>query len=99
MRVLVYHPDAKAELEAEIGFCERERRGAGSHLRADITETLRLLLEFPAIGRLGDAMARRIVTNRYHFILHYELTGDQIVVWAVAHPKREPGYWRHRRPV
>jgi plasmid stabilization system protein ParE len=92
----LYHPAAQAELEAEISFCEAERRGAGAHLRDDILTTLKVVAQFPSVGRAGE-LGRRIVTQRYHFIIHYELIDDQIVVWAVAHPAREPGYWQTRR--
>jgi toxin ParE1/3/4 len=97
MRALVYHPAAQAELEAEVAYYERERTNAGVHLRADIAETLRLLVQFPALGRPESSGVRRVVTNRYRFVLHYELHSDQIVVWAVAHPSRMPGYWQGRR--
>ncbi len=97
MRVLLYHPAAQAELEAEVAHCERERVGAGAHVRGDIAESLALLVQFPALGRGGEGGMRRVVTNRYHYILHYELVANQIVVWAVADPAREPGYWRIRR--
>lgn len=97
MIVLAYHPAAQTELEAEIDFCERAQRGAGAHVRADIAETLQLLAEFPELGRLDDDGTRRMVTNRYRFIIHYEVAGNQLVVWAVAHHAREPGYWSARR--
>ena len=97
MRILVYHPAAQAELEAEVAHCERERKGAGEHVRADISESLAMLRRFPGLGRRGEGGVRRIVTNRYHYILHYEAVADQVVVWAVADPAREPGYWRSRR--
>ena len=97
MRVLVYHPAAHAELEAEVANCERERVGAGSRVRGDITAALQLLVDFPAIGRVGQDGTRRFVTNQYHYILHYELIADQVVIWAIADPAREPGYWSRRR--
>src|SRR6266542_3385381 len=97
MKLLAFHPAALAEFEAEILHCARERIGAAAHVRADVSETLMLVREFPGIGRADSDGARRIVTRRYRFILHYEILDEQIVVWAVAHPSREPGYWRARR--
>lgn len=79
-----------------MAHCERERKEAGEHVRADVAEALALVLRFPALGRSGEGGLRRIVTNRCHYILHYEVAAEQIVVWAVADPAREPGYWRPR---
>ena len=93
MKELAYHPAAQAELEAEVLFCENERPRAGAHVRADISKAIVSARQFPGIGRNAPDGVRRIVTRSYKFIVHYELIADQIVVWAVAHPAREPGYW------
>ena len=97
MKLVAYHPAALAELEAEISCCERERTGAGAHVRTDIAESIALIREFPRIGRCDRSGARRIVTRNYRYIIHYEFVGAQITIWAVAHPAREPGYWQSRR--
>lgn len=98
MKLVVYHPAASAELEAEVSYCERERTGGGVHVRTDIAESVALIRKFPRIGRRGRSGALRIVTRVYHYIIHYELLGEEIAIWAVAHPAREPGYWQSRRP-
>lgn len=97
MKCLTYHPAAWAELEAEISHCEAERRGAGSHVRTDIADTLMLVREFPGIGRHDAGGGQRIVTRSYRYVIHYQLLANEIVVWAVADPSREPGYWQSRR--
>jgi plasmid stabilization system protein ParE len=97
MKGLLYHPAASAELEAEVSLCEAERRGSGSHVRADVAATLALVREFPQIGRRDLGGAQRIVTRLYRFVIHYQLVEDEIVVWAIAHPSRGPGYWHSRR--
>ena len=40
--------------------------------------------------------ARRGVP-RFPFSIFYRFTGAEVVVVAIAHHKREPGYWAHRR--
>jgi plasmid stabilization system protein ParE len=96
MKSLAYHPAARAELEADIVHCESERPGAGARLRADIGAAIALVRVFPGVGRRERSGVRRIVTRRYRYVVHYELLEDTLVVWAVADPAREPGYWRHR---
>ncbi len=99
MRSLAYHPAAHAELEAEISYREGERKDAGRHLRSDIDASLAIALRFPEIGRMGLNGVRRLVTRHYHFIIHYDFSEEQIVIWAIVHPSREPGYWLSRRPT
>ena len=91
------YPQAQAEFESEIANYENARRGWGGLLREDVLSTIRRLSEFPHLGRPAPGRTRRFVTKRFRFIVCYELISDQIVVWAVAHPAREPGYWQSRR--
>jgi len=34
--------------------------------------------------------------RRFPFLIVYAMLGDQLVVIAVAHTSRKPGYWRER---
>jgi len=41
-------------------------------------------------------MTRRILLRRFPYQIVYRLKPDGIVVVAVAHLKRRPGYWKSR---
>jgi hypothetical protein len=43
-----------------------------------------------------DARYRRAVVRRFPYLLFYEVRGDLIEFVAVAHVRREPGYWLSR---
>jgi len=40
--------------------------------------------------------ARRVLVRRFPFSIMYRLEGDEIVIYALAHHAREPGYWEPR---
>lgn len=40
---------------------------------------------------------RQVLMRRFPYILYFELTGDEVVVLAVSHAAREPGYWVNDR--
>jgi len=42
---------------------------------------------------------RRALLRRFPYMVVFEVVEDRIVVWAVAHTKRRPGYWLARRPT
>lgn len=96
MTAIQIHPQANAEFEAEITNYEQARRGWGVLLRADVLSTIRQIAVFPRLGRPGSLGSRRFVTPRFLFLVHYELTADHILVMAISHPSREPGYWQSR---
>ena len=54
------------------------------------------LVEFPRSGQMLRGGFRRILLDRFPYQLIYRVEGDEIVIYAVAHQKRRPGYWRKR---
>jgi len=41
---------------------------------------------------------RRALLHRFPYVVFFMIDEDRVVVWAVAHTKRRPGYWVARRP-
>jgi hypothetical protein len=40
---------------------------------------------------------RWLMTKRFPFVLYYEIDGPlHVTIYAVAHARRRPGYWRRR---
>jgi len=46
------------------------------------------------MGRVVDAGLRAVVLERFPFKVLYRVSSNVIVVVAVAHDRRRPGYWR-----
>ncbi len=40
---------------------------------------------------------RKRVLGRFPFTIHFRFDAREIVIMAVAHQKRRPGYWSRRR--
>lgn len=39
---------------------------------------------------------RKFLLARFPYAMYYVPRGDEMLVLAVAHGSRRPGYWRHR---
>ena len=77
-------------------FYEAARAGLGHLFLDDIQRAIDTVTERP---HLGVAMAhgfRRALARRFPFSVIYAVDGDEIVVVAVAHLRRKPGYWKGR---
>ena len=62
----------------------------------EVEHAIQRARQFPeAYGKVNDRL-RHIGTHRFPYILVYEVRGDRILVWAIAHASREPGYWKGR---
>lgn len=55
------------------------------------------LLEYPEMGVKTGHGARRFVMHDYPYTLVYRVMPEAIIIVAVAHHSRRPGYWAGRR--
>ena len=76
--------------------CEIRAAGLGERFLDDVEGCLELLLERPHIGRQVGEL-RRFPLRKLPFTLIYALENDDLVVVAVSHHRRRPGYWTERR--
>ena len=63
---------------------------------ADVRDAMELLLQFPHIGSPIEGDVRRVLLRTFPISSIYRVEGDEIRIYAVAHLKRRPGYWRTR---
>jgi toxin ParE1/3/4 len=55
------------------------------------------LIAYPDIGAKTGHGVRRFVLHDYHYTLIYHTTPESLIIIAVAHHSRHPGYWAGRR--
>lgn len=96
-----YHPAARDELRAAIRDGEAERTGRGALLEAAVSHLLRRLRRLPGSAprwpRLrGSFEVRKAIVKRHPYLVVYTLLPEQIVILAIAHTRKKPGYWRER---
>jgi len=95
MRIRV-HPEARAELrEARSWYYERSPLSATAFAHAIDKAVARIVgasTQYP----LADHGTRQLVLQRFPFSIFYLHGESEIVIVAVAHQKRRPGYWSGR---
>ncbi|MGI9306620.1 MAG: type II toxin-antitoxin system RelE/ParE family toxin [Gammaproteobacteria bacterium] len=74
---------------------EDQAVGLGERFLDEVEGCVDLLLDRPFIGRRVGAF-RRFPLRKFPFTLIYALEQDVLVVVAVAHHRRRPGYWMGR---
>ena len=100
MRV-VLHAGAVADLTAAGDWYESQVRGLGLDLADEVQRSLDVIAESPSTWPLWPGVpeglnVRRFLLTGFPFAIAYALEGDRIVVLAVAHLRRRPGYWMGR---
>ena len=90
---------ATAEAEAAARWYEEREPGLGSDFLAELDRAVSEIARSPRSWQVSpdDSRARRFVLSRFPFSIVYVMRADDhVVVAAVAHAKRRPGYWRER---
>lgn len=95
-----FHEAARDEYLDAARRYENARPGLGEEFRAEVDA----YVERAAAGSLPGSpppsvqgrQIRKLPLHRFPYVLHFESRGDEFLVWAVAHTKRRPGYWRRR---
>jgi plasmid stabilization system protein ParE len=62
----------------------------------DFEHALTMLREHPRIGAPWLGQYRRLPLARFPYNIMYRITATEVRVLAIAHQRREPGYWRKR---
>ncbi|MCE9640392.1 MAG: type II toxin-antitoxin system RelE/ParE family toxin [Betaproteobacteria bacterium] len=92
-----FHPEAEAELEDASLFYESRMPGLGKSFAAEVERTIYLIREFPDAGSPTGPMRRRVLVARFPYSVVYRRDPDFVVIIAIAHQRRRPGYWRQRK--
>jgi len=90
--------EASTEFAAAVSWYEEQRPGLGGEFFDAIVQTTSLIQAQPEIGTLSsDRRTRRMLVHRFPYQVVYRLSNEEVIIVAIAHLKRKPGYWRRRK--
>ena len=91
-----FHPEAERELDEAFGYYESRVPTLGQAFLTEVERTVALIRRFPDAAAPAGPARRKAAVARFPYSIIYLRDVDAIVVIAVAHQKRRPGYWRGR---
>ena len=95
-RPIRFDPAARRELTDAAEFYDSEDLGLGGAFLDAAERAIAQIQAFPESSQVSLAPVRTKVLSAFPFSVIYWVTDDAIVVLAVAHHRRQPGYWRGR---
>ena len=87
---------ARRELDEAIEHYNGEEPGLGGAFLVEVLATIERIRRFPEGWHPMGPRLRRCLLRRFPYGLIYGRDGPDIVLVAVAHTRRRPGYWRDR---
>jgi toxin ParE1/3/4 len=91
-----FHPEALAEYEASTEYYMERDPAVAEHFVATVGDAIDRILDSPTRWRIVDEDVRRCLTHVFPYGILYTAEPDFILIVAVMHCSREPGYWKVR---
>lgn len=87
---------AQRELAEAKQYYDREHAGLGERFKSAAHAAAIRIATQPFAWRIERGEVRRCLLNKFPYKLLYVVRGEAVIVLAVAHAHRKPGYWLER---
>ena len=91
--IVEFMDEADRELVDAVLWYEAKQPGLGRRFRGEVESVVRSIAHNPLIHRERDGGYRRINCPIFPYYLPYFIRREKIIIAAVAHEHRKPGYW------
>lgn len=88
---------AQAEYEEALAWYFARSARAAAGFEQAVEHGLRQIADTPLQSSPLDGRDRCYILRHYPYLLVYRVEDDGVLVVAVAHTRRRPGYWKRRR--
>lgn len=87
---------AQQELDDAVVWYEHQQPGLGLQFLDEIDRAIKRIVTYPkSCAEIEDGI-RRCLIKRFPYGLIYGIDNDVLVIIAVSHLHRKPGYWYNR---
>lgn len=96
-RVLEYLAQAVAEAEEAARWYAERSPTAATRFSLELDAAEAAIMDRPDAWPAAEGKNRRYLLRRFPFSVLYRVEESRIVIVAVAHARRRPNYWKHRK--
>jgi plasmid stabilization system protein ParE len=91
-----FHPDARVDLRDSARWYREHNAEIAIEFRRAVADAVRGIVQAPQRWPTHRDGTRKFVMRRFPFSVIYLDELSEVVIVAVAHPKRRPGFWKER---
>jgi plasmid stabilization system protein ParE len=91
-----FHPEAEQEYLSSLSWYKERSDTAALDFEEELQQALSAIAESPDRWPVYFSRFRRYVLHQFPFSIVYRDFSQEVLVLAVAHGHRRPGYWRKR---
>jgi plasmid stabilization system protein ParE len=91
-----FHPEAAAEFDAAVDWYRENSEQAAEDFLREVDDAIGSVAANPLMW--GDVLhgTRRYVLRHFPYLVVYLLDEARVIIVAIAHGRRRPGYWSKR---
>jgi len=93
---LRFRPQVEDEIDDAIRWYEERREGLGWQFYAQLLDLFAEIGRNPSRCPWVDETFRRCRLDTFPYSVIFDPAAEPVVVYAVTHQSRDPGYWRSR---
>ena len=94
--IIEFLEEAEIELFEAATWYESKETGLGKRFRNEVAHVLDRIVEDPMLWREHPNGYRRVNCPVFPYYIPFFIRRDKIIIAAVAHEHRKPGYWKSR---
>jgi len=91
-----FHPEALADYEVAARYYAGCQEGLELRFMASVEAAVRRIADAPDRWSILEQDVRRCLTKVFPYAILYTIETDYVLIIAVMHCHRQPGYWRAR---
>jgi len=96
MTPIVFLPGAEQEMLEAAHYYEFQSPGLGSDYLSEIERAVHSIVTSPQTWPVLEGDIRRRLLRRFPCGVLYRIDPTEIVIIAIAHLRKKPGYWKNR---
>jgi plasmid stabilization system protein ParE len=91
-----FHPDALDEYLGATSYYSNYNASLAMRFVESVEDAIAKITASPSRWRVLDEDVRRCLTRTFPYGILYTIENDFVLIVAVMHCSREPGYWKGR---
>ena len=84
---------AHEESDEAVLFYELQQRGLGLRFRGEVRKSIDRIKRHPKAWPIERGEVRRCFVYKFPYKVLYSVQNSNIIILAIAHQHRKPGYW------
>lgn len=84
-------PEGELDVAIAVSWYEAQRPGLGAEFIDEISRTVAMLADKPLRYREVMEGVRRVLAQRFPYVIAYRVEGDDVIVMSILHMRRGVG--------